>query len=289
VSRLLRIALHAYPRMRRERDGAVLLDCAAELMASGSSSGAREAAGLARAGLYARLGAARDEVRAAPWGPALERLALPLAAANLGWWLVGASSSGAPLGRWWLAMLACAGLALLGALTRRRSLSLAGWGGTALLLAQTLIVGETNQTIGSRFDADIGNVSLDLAAGFAPVVLLGLLAAGHVRGEARFADLVWLAPPIALLGVPAPEPATGVLLAGLFAAPVAMLLLARGDRVRLAMAAALTAAAAPEAIWLCLYPIPYPGPTGALAVLTGLGAAAALAVAAVARRAGRSP
>ena len=36
MSRLLRIALLAYPRPRRERDGAVLLDCAADLMASGA-------------------------------------------------------------------------------------------------------------------------------------------------------------------------------------------------------------------------------------------------------------
>jgi hypothetical protein len=185
-------------------------------------------------------------------------------------------------------MLAAAGVALLGALARRRTLALAGWAGTALLLAQTLVEGETNQSIGSRFDGGLGNVSLDLAAAFGPVVLLGLAGAMCVRGTPRFADIAWLAPPVALLGVPAPEPATTLLLGGLVLAPVAALALARGDRVRLAMAASLTAAIAPEAVWLSTYPIPYPGPAGALAVLTGLGLAAAVLVLAVARRAGRA-
>lgn len=295
MSRLLRIALLAYPRERRERDGAVLLDCAAELTASGSSSGWREAAGLVRGGLATRLAVARGDLRAAPWDAAAAQLAVPLAGANLAWWLVGASAAGPP-GRWWPAMLAGAGLALLGAVTRRRWLALAGWALTALLLAQTLLRGETDQSVGSRFDGMVGSYTVDLAAAFAPVVLLGLATATRVRGTARIADLAWLAPAIALLGISGPDPggpfgespAQTLLLAGLLVTPFALLLLARGDRVRLAGAAAVAAAVAPEAVWLSTIPVPYPGPVGALAVLAALGLLATLGVLTVARRAGRA-
>ena len=106
-SPLLRWALLAYPRERRERDGDVLLDCAAELVAAGASR-LGEAAGLVRGGVAHRLASVRSDVLDAPWGAVGERLAVPLAGANLALWLVGASRlwGSGPLGSWWTLVLA---------------------------------------------------------------------------------------------------------------------------------------------------------------------------------------
>jgi hypothetical protein len=149
MSRLLRCALLAYPRVRRERDGAVLLDCAAELAAAGSSP-AREAVGLVAGGIAARAGVARAELRAAPWRAAGVRLALPLACANLALWCTGAAHlHGMSLGRWWTGVLLASAAAFLGAVARRRGVALLGWAALAALVGHALLTADYD-THGSR-------------------------------------------------------------------------------------------------------------------------------------------
>ena len=291
-SRLLRIALRAYPKEVRERDGAVLLDCAAELAGDGGSR-LREAAGLARGGLARRAGIARGDFGAVPWGAATERLAVPLAAASLAVWGAGALRFWglAPLGRWWALLLAGAVTALLGALTRDRRLAGTGWALTAAVMAFALVTGELDQQ-GSRFEVTFGTVAVDMVAAFFPLVLLGAATTIRLGGARRADDLHWVAAALAVIALASGDPlgptgpAGALLVGGLLGAPILVAVAARGRPVRLAVAAMLGAIAAPEAVWLALYPAPYPGPQGALAMLVGLGLAAGLVVIAVARRAG---
>ncbi len=293
-SRLLRAALRAYPKAVRERDGDVLLDCAADLAGDGGSR-AREAAGLVRGGLAQRAHVARGDLGAIPWRAAAERLAVPLAAANLAVWGAGAARIWglAPLGRWWSVLLAGAAVALLGALTRERRLAGAGWAVTATVLAFALVTGEYDQQA-SRFEVTFGIVIVDMVAAFFPLVLLGAAttAAIGTGGARRSEDLTWAAAAVAVIALApgAPPGTTGpagaLLVGGLLVAPVLAVLAARGRPVRLTMAAMLGAVAAPEAVWLLLYPAPYPGPQAALAMLVGFGFLAALLVVGTTRRAG---
>jgi hypothetical protein len=297
VSRLLRAALLAYPRECRERDGEVLLDCAAELARSGSSP-VREAAGLVGGGLAARARAACRDVLDAPWGAALERMAVPLAASNLALWAVGAARvwSPGPLGRWWSLILAGAFLAFVGAVARRRGLALLGWAVCLLLVAQTLVTAYLTQQA-SRFGASLGSLGVDMPAAFAPAMLLGLVAATRLRGAVRPQDLAWAAPVVALVvlspqapGGPLGEfPADTLLIAGLLAAPVLAALVAPGDAVRLMVAAALAGVVAPEALWLSTGAIALPDlPDQMLmAYWAGCATVCAVAIGTAVRRAGR--
>jgi hypothetical protein len=204
-SRLLRAALRAYPRRRRERDGAILLDCADELRAAGSPL-IVEAAGLVRGGLAARASGFRSDLRAAPLGEALAILAVPLAIASLAFWIAGAMRLW-PIGLWWSLVLGGAVLALLGAVTRRRPLAVGGWILVLALVAQELLAGEIDVSSGSRLDVDVGTYSLDAIAATAPIMLLGLTSALRIGRPARPAHrrAVALTAVAAVLAAAAPE------------------------------------------------------------------------------------
>lgn len=122
--RLLRLCLLAYPRAWRARHGKVLLDLASELAAQHGATG--EALGLIRGGLAARWQDAPSGARA-PWGNALGRVALPLAAATASLSVVGALQFGTlDLGKFWTALLAGSLIALAGAVARSRVPTLLG-------------------------------------------------------------------------------------------------------------------------------------------------------------------
>ena len=83
--RRLRRALYAYPSEVRDAHGDVLISLARDLVDSGASSVGREALGLLRGGVAARLGL----VALAPWDPALRRSAILATAA---WVIAGAGA-----------------------------------------------------------------------------------------------------------------------------------------------------------------------------------------------------
>jgi len=284
--RLLRLALRSYPRERRERDGAVLLDCAAELASAGGSSRIREAAGLVAGGVAARAGTARADLASAPWRRTLEALAVPLAAATLAVWAAGAKPVLAvpgPAGRWWSAILVAAAVALIGTLARRRGLALAGWAGTLACFGHSLVMNQAAAQP-ARFPGSLGSFGLDVGATFLPLMLLGAAAAIAVRGPARPGDLAWLALPVVAVALSDPAP---WLVLGLIAAPFVVAAAANADPVRRLSTALLGAVAAPEAVWLSTGVMPYPGPVAALVVLAAGAALAGAAVLALAVRAGR--
>jgi hypothetical protein len=294
MSRLLRAALRAYPAERRRHDGEVLLDCAAELAAGGSSV-PREAAGLVAGGLRARVDDRSATVLRAPWGAALDRLPVPLAAALIAWALAGAARHQTlDLGAWWALLLAGAALAFAGALTGRRATAVTGWVLCAVLVAQELLASSGpgfHRWTSTAFGADV-----DVVAAFAPVLLLGMAAAWRVHAAADPAGLAWLAPALAVGAIAAERtpivelgaaPAEALLLAGLLATPVLSAVRARRRPVAIARTALLLAVAVPEAGWLVLSAVPVPDSAGgALLSLAAVYGTAALAVLAVARRAG---
>lgn len=118
--RRLRRALYAYPSEVRDAHGDVLISLACDLVDSGASSVGREALGLIRGGVAARLGL----VALAPWDAALRRSAIAIAGAVLA--IVGASAAATwPQLAWpgwlWVAVLAAPALVVAGHLAGHRT------------------------------------------------------------------------------------------------------------------------------------------------------------------------
>ena len=122
---LIRAALRAYPGRMRRTEGDLLLSLAADLVESGRSSTTREALGLLRGGLEARIGA----TAAVPWAEALGRVALPAAVALLAL-VIGAASVRIQSFAWpgwsWIAVLTAPALATVGLLRGRAGVIAAG-------------------------------------------------------------------------------------------------------------------------------------------------------------------
>ena len=153
--RLLRLALLAYPRAARARDGDVLFELSRELVADGAPV-VRECAGLVRGGVAARVRlAASEDVADAPWREALSRLVLPLAAAMLALMAVGASRGGVAMR--WTSTLALVGAGARSPARRRagatpRSSARSSWARSLALDATRDLAGA-----GSRSVADAGS------------------------------------------------------------------------------------------------------------------------------------
>ena len=111
------LAARSFPRARCG-DAVAVRDCARDAIDSeGLRALPRECAGLVLAGLRARAGVARGELRAAPWRAALAVLPLPLAAALLLVWTFGfvPRYDHWPLGEGWALLLGGSLVAVIGA------------------------------------------------------------------------------------------------------------------------------------------------------------------------------
>ena len=111
------LAACSFPRARRG-DAVAVRDGARDAIdAEGLRALPRECAGLVLAGLRARAGLARGELRSAPWRAALALLTLPLAAALLLVWTFGfvPRYDHWPLGEGWVLLLGGSLLAVIGA------------------------------------------------------------------------------------------------------------------------------------------------------------------------------
>ncbi len=290
--RLLRLALLAYPRAARARDGDVLFELSRELVADGAPV-VRECAGLVRGGVAARVRLAAGEIADAPWREALSRLVLPLAAAMLALMAVGASRGGVAMGWTWTLALVGAGCALAGAAWGRRDAALVG----ALVAGASLALDATRDLAGagSRWVADAGVASVNplamwICAG--ALLLLAAAATPAARGDGIRRAAWGAAPACALVVVARLEPAwaEATVVQGALALVGAVLVV---GLVRLrrdpagALAATLVAlAAAPPAVWLLAAraPASLEG-GGALAAYALLAAIALTAAGAVARTA----
>lgn len=320
--RLLRLCLLAYPRSWRARDGEVLLDLATELAAQRGATG--EALGLIRGGLVARWQDTASGARA-PWGNALGRLALPLAAATASISVVGALRFGTlDLGKFWTALLAGSLIALAGAVVRSRVSTLLG----ALMVLGTLLLDGVLSGLdhrAARLQAFLGHASVDLLAAWIPAAALlaaaalapvsverrpRTLAARTALGALPALTLVLLVPHLPL-GTPATSPEMAeigaeelqvlLLLVSFAALPplaaIAGALAARRDPAAALAAALVLAAWTPEAIWLGTghssleigryLPIEDDSLPLALAVYAGAGLIAGLVVVGLVRRAAR--
>jgi hypothetical protein len=288
--------MRAYPRERRLRDGAALRDLAAEL---GERHGSRrEAIGLLRGGLAARAEGMASAARA-PWGEALRRLALPLAAVNAAIWVAGAARlETLDLGVFWTLLLAGSLVALGGAVARARAPMLIG---TLVVLATLLADGvRTGLGHGSRpavLDASLGNLAVDVYAAWLPAAALLVAAALALpaRGDWRpralaarggLASLPAVVLVLLMPGVPLyASEEVGLVVAVLGAVPplaaVAGALLAGRDPALPLVGALLLVAWTPEAVWLATGLLPVDNATLALALglWTVGGAVAAAAVA----------
>jgi len=272
---LLRLCLHAYPRARRARDGEVLCDLAGEL--SAGRGVAREALGLLRGGLAARAGELAGRTRA-PWGEALRRLALPLAALGAAIWLPGAARLGTlDLGLLWTALVAGSVLALAGAAARWRPAALAG---SLLVLAALLLdglrtgIGDTPRT--TVLDATLGGLAVDLYAAWLPAAVVLVAAALALPGsrelrprEVGVRVTLGALPVLAMLSL-----GTSALVLALAVIPPLVATFPARREPALTLAAALALAAwAPEAVWLGTGFLPVAEPEPALALaLWGAGA-----------------
>lgn len=191
----LRVALRAYPRAARQAEGDVLISLARDMVDGGQSSVNREALGLLQGGLLARAGDLAD----VPWGKALHRAGLPIAAAllalNIGmfsFWIEGLTWPG-----WsWILVVAAPALAVFGLL--------GGWR-SPLILGAALIcllgVAQGNglmPAVGLQGDIGwpTGGFTLPPLACAIPAGIL-LLAAGCSRGHRAsrstiLATLAWV-------------------------------------------------------------------------------------------------
>jgi hypothetical protein len=116
------LAAQTFPPSRRA-DGRVVRDIARDAIdAAGLRAMARETISLGFAGLRVRYGVSVEDVRRAPWRPALAVLALPLAAALLCVWTFGfvPRYDHWPLGEGWALLLGGSLLAVTGAALRAR-------------------------------------------------------------------------------------------------------------------------------------------------------------------------
>jgi hypothetical protein len=272
--RVLRLALWAYPRRLRVRDGEVLLALAAELVAAGVPA-SREAAGLVRGGLAARL-----DVGGEAWQEVAGRLALPLASALLAVVVAGATRGGIAWPGWsWAAMLAAAGLAVGGAAFGRRAATAAG---AALLCALLALDGYRDlYGAGARWVAPVRDGYVDVLPMWLPAALL-LLACSAALAPARSGGtrLAWaLVPALSAPLVPESASVQGAL-------ALAALAYAYGALRRDPAAVLAAATAAPAAVWLSGAFVPLDN--WGLAYLTAGGlVAAALVLKAISRSAAR--
>ena len=218
---LLRLCLRAYPASARERDGRAIIDLAREASSKGRLEFLREAAGMLVGGMQARCALVRRDLTGAPWGAALERLALLLAVAVLCLFAGYAIGVRAPVGHvtqvvtvvggvaevqtgsflrvdWWGLLGLVGGVgAICGAAARRRFVTVAA----AVLLLGLLAFDAFDQLSGQSArwwgDAYIGE--LNVLAMWLPAPVLLLICAGAVgragtrRGRVA---LVWM------IGVP---------------------------------------------------------------------------------------
>jgi hypothetical protein len=289
--RMLRIALRAYPARRRRRDGEVLLDTSAELIDGGESTALREALGLLGGGIGARIEGGRAIAVTGPWQQCLARLAVPVAAIVLALWAV-AYVTLAGMGRFYPVILAAAALAFAGAVARSRPMAVTGWLAVGTLVAYAIVYAELHQQTGSRFATGAFDLSVDMAAAFLPLTVLGFTTAWFVGGTPRVRDLLWIAPAVSLAALQiASDPGQETpwvhvaLVLSLFVAPFAALAMWRGPTGS-GSAALLAAAATPEAAWLMT--ALQPGTTAAaFATMLGSVAASVVGVALLACRAQR--
>jgi hypothetical protein len=283
--RLLEIALLSFPRRLRERDGAVLLDLARDMVDAGAPATA-EAAGIAVAGLQARLGARTGRV---PWRAALEALALPLASAVLALYAVGVTINvTGPLGKWWALTVTAAAVALAGTALRRRGVAVAGW--TLLLLATLFAAVKRELTPNSwHFITTVDVHSVDVQAAILPLLAVGLASSLALEpgGRRRLGPAAAAAAVAAGLAATESHAVLVALLLALFGGPVAFAAYAaiRRRPVALVASALLLAAAAPQLVWSSLVYIPYPGDASAYVALVASGAGMGLVVLRLLRRA----
>jgi hypothetical protein len=298
---LLRLALLSFPRARRARDGAVMLDCARDLVDAGGSV-RREAAGLLAAGLQARAAHLAGPAAHAPWGATLDRLALPLAAVVLILFWSGAARTVlfGPLGLWWATAVVAALTAFAGAALRVRPVAVAGWAVLVAVDAYSVLT-QHYLHVGPRFHSMLGSLGVDTQAAVFPLLLLGLASACALRPDGRrplaaaalaLAGAVGFAALARSQALTPPDSVTAeaLLLGGLLFAPLLVAAYAAVTRrpEALAAAALLLAVAAPELVWLTpAMVMGYPGTLGVFATLVGGAAAATVAVLALARASGR--
>jgi hypothetical protein len=243
---MLRLCARTYPRA----DRAAVLSLSEELVHGGAST-RREAIGLLRGGLEARL-----RLTDAPWREALDQLGLPLAGLLLAAMLLGAGQyayAGLAWFGWsWAAGLAGAIAAVLGLGIGRRSVALPG---VALVAALCLVDGGRDlYGSGSRWTA----LWVDVLPALLPAALVLLVAAAQPRRR-DIRAMAWTltaAVALALAGLAIGRNTTSgttVLVAGL-GLVLAVLLRAvrRSSPSPAGLAGALAlAAAAPAGVW-CL-------------------------------------